>query len=128
MYNVSVKKDFIGHHFLIGGDWGPENRWHAHHYQVEVVLEGASLDQHGYLVDISDIEKSMTGLIERYRENTLNDLPEFTDLNPSIEHFSRIFCHAMAKKVELPNLTSLTVRIWEEANAWASYRHSYQCE
>ena len=30
MYTVSVKRDFIARHFLIGGDWGRENEPHAH--------------------------------------------------------------------------------------------------
>jgi 6-pyruvoyltetrahydropterin/6-carboxytetrahydropterin synthase len=122
MYNVSVKRGFIGQHYLIGSDWGPENQQHSHHYQVEVVLEGASLDQHGYLVDIMDIETNMQGLIDRYQDHTLNELPEFMGLNPSIEHFSRIFCEAMSQKVKAPNLNSITVRVWEDRNAWASYR------
>ena len=55
MYTLAVRRDFIARHFLIGGDWGPENNEHAHHYRVEVQLEGSSLDKHGYLVDIVDI-------------------------------------------------------------------------
>jgi 6-pyruvoyltetrahydropterin/6-carboxytetrahydropterin synthase len=125
MYTVSVKRDFIGQHYLIGGNWGPENQWHSHRYQVEVLLEGASLDQHGYLVDIMDIEINMKGLIDRYRDHTLNELPEFMGLNPSIEHFSRIFCESISQKVQAPNLNSITVRVWEDLNAWASYRHEF---
>jgi 6-pyruvoyltetrahydropterin/6-carboxytetrahydropterin synthase len=122
MYTVSVKRDFIGQHYLIAGDWGPENQQHSHHYQVEVLLEGASLDQHGYLIDIMDIEINMKGLIDRYQDQTLNELPEFEGLNPSIERFSRIFCETMSQKIQAPNLNSITVRIWEDLNAWASYR------
>ena len=77
MYKVAVKRDFIAQHFLIGGDWGPENQKHSHHYQVEVQLEGRSLDQHGYLVDIVDIENYLESIVERFRDKTLNDMPEF---------------------------------------------------
>ena len=35
MYSVAVKREFVAQHFLIGGDWGAENDWHSHHYQVE---------------------------------------------------------------------------------------------
>jgi 6-pyruvoyltetrahydropterin/6-carboxytetrahydropterin synthase len=125
MYTVSVKCDFIGQHFLIGGDWGPENQWHSHRYQVEVLLEGASLDQHGYLVDIMEIEANMKSLIDRYKDHALNELPEFMGLNPSIEHFSRIFCESISQKIQAPNLNSITVRVWEDLNAWASYRHEF---
>ncbi|MEK7786037.1 MAG: 6-carboxytetrahydropterin synthase, partial [Chloroflexota bacterium] len=96
MYIVAVKRDFVAQHYLIGGDWGPENRMHSHHYAVEVQLEDDQLDQHGYLVDIVDIEKHLNRLVAHYRDQTLNDLPEFAGLNPSLEHFSRILCLALA--------------------------------
>lgn len=121
-YTVAVKRDFVGQHFLIGGDWGAENEWHSHHYYVELQLEGDSLDQHGYLVDIVDIEHSLEAMVDYYQDKTLNDLPEFEGLNPSIEHFSRILCHQLADRITAPNLTHLTIKIWENEIAWASYR------
>lgn len=122
MYTVAVKRDFVAQHYLIGGDWGAENEWHSHHYEVEIQLEGATLDQHGYLVDIVDIEHHLEALVSRYRDKTLNDFPEFEGLNPSIEHFSRIFCQAMSERINAPNLSALTIKIWENDIAWASYR------
>lgn len=122
MYVVAVKREFTAQHFLIGGDWGAENQWHSHHYQVEVQLEGPTLDDHGYLVDIVEIERILEALVASYRDKTLNNLPEFSGLNPSIEHFSRIVCQRMAAGMAAPNLTAITVVIWENAIAWASYR------
>lgn len=122
MYTVAVKRDFVAQHFLIGGDWGPENEWHSHHYRVETQLEGNALDRHGYLVDIVDIEHHLEALVEYYRDKTLNELPEFAGLNPSIEHFSRIFCEAFSARVLAPNIFAVTTKIWENEIAWASYR------
>ncbi|MCA9948023.1 MAG: 6-carboxytetrahydropterin synthase [Anaerolineales bacterium] len=126
MYTVAVKRDFVAQHFLIGGDWGLENQWHSHHYVVEVQLEGSRLDQHGYLVDIVDIERGLERLVDRYRDKTLNDLPEFETLNPSIEHFSRIFCQTLAAHIQAENLSAITIKLWENEIAWASYRLSLQ--
>lgn len=122
MYIVAVQRDFVAQHFLIGGDWGPENQLHSHHYQVEVRLQGATLDQHGYLVDIVEIEHQLDSLVGRFRDQTLNELPEFTGLNPSIEHFARIFCQAFIARIQAENIAAVTVRIWENAIAWAEYR------
>ncbi len=124
MYTLAVKRNFVAQHFLIGGDWGPENQWHSHHYQLEVILEGDSLDQHGYLVDIVDVERNLEQLVAHYRDKTLNDLPEFAGLNPSIEHFTRILCHTLAKGLAANTLTAISVRIWENEIAWASYRQA----
>ena len=126
MYTVAVKRDFVAQHFLIGGDWGPENDWHSHHYVVEVQLEGAKLDKHGYLVDIVDIEHNLEALVAYYKDKTLNEFPEFANLNPSIEHFSRIFCHQLAERITAPNLNAITIKIWENDIAWASYKMSYE--
>lgn len=121
MYTVAVKRDFIAQHHLIGGDWGAENELHSHHYQVELQLHGEVLDTHGYLVDIVEIEKILNSLVEHYRDQTLNDLPEFTGLNPSIEHFSRILCQTIAAHLQAQNLQSITLKLWENDIAWASY-------
>lgn len=122
MYFVSVKRDFIAQHYLIGGDWGTENFPHSHHYILELILEGETLDQHGYLVDIVDIETALQALVDYYRDKTLNQLKEFEGLNPSIEHFSRILCKALAAHVVAPNLSAVSVKLWENEIAWASYR------
>jgi 6-pyruvoyltetrahydropterin/6-carboxytetrahydropterin synthase len=122
LYTVAVSRDFIAQHFLFGGDWGPENQLHSHHYRVEVQLEGPELDQHGYLVDIVDIESNLDSLVVHYRDKTLNILPEFKDLNPSIERLSRFFCEAMCARIHAPNISAVMVRIWENQIAWAAYR------
>jgi 6-pyruvoyltetrahydropterin/6-carboxytetrahydropterin synthase len=85
-------------------------------------LEGNELDQHGYLVDIVDIENALEQLVSYYRDKTLNELPEFSGLNPSIEHFSRILCRALAANATAPNILGVTVKLWENEIAWASYR------
>jgi 6-pyruvoyltetrahydropterin/6-carboxytetrahydropterin synthase len=122
MYTLAVKRTLIAQHYLVGGDWGPENERHSHHYQIEVQLQGRNLDQHGYLVDIVDVESRLEELINYYRDKILNDLPEFKGLNPSIEHFARIFCEQLQQKVRAPNLTALQVIIWENEIAWTAYR------
>ncbi len=122
MYTLSVKRDFVAHHFLVGGDWGSENQRHSHHYGVQVLLEGASLDKHGYLVDIVHVEKQLDELIAGYRNKTLNELIEFENLNPSIENFSRILCQALLKRIVFPNISAVTVKVDENQIASASYR------
>lgn len=122
MYTLAVKRDFVAQHYLIGGDWGAENQWHSHHYQLEVILEGDHLDQHGYLVDIVDVESTLHELVAYYRDKTLNDLPEFGGLNPSIEHFTRILCDALVSRLKATTLTAIGVKIWENEIAWAGCR------
>ena len=122
MYTLAVRRDFIAQHALVGGDWGAENQEHSHHYQLELRLEGNRLDEHGFLVDIVAVNASLERLVARYRDRALNDLPEFAGLNPSLEHFCRIVCQALSADIQAANLTALTVALWENESAWASFR------
>lgn len=121
MYTLAVQRKFTAQHYLIGGDWGAENDWHSHHYTLELQLEGERLNQHGYLVDIVQVEAALDALVHHYRDKTLNDLPEFAGLNPSIEHFARIAAERLAPTVAAPNLSALRLRIWENEIAWTAY-------
>lgn len=122
MYSVAVRRNFIAQHYLIGGEWGSENQLHSHPYQVEVLLQGNQLDEHGYLVDIVAIENHLEELINGYRDRTLNDLPEFDALNPSLERFAYSLCQQMHDRLRADNIHTITITLWENQLAWASYR------
>lgn len=122
MYTLGVKREFIARHFLIGGDWGPENFPNSHHYVLELRLEGRELDRHGYLVDIVDLERHLDEVVGYYREQMLNDKPEFAGLNPSIEHFARILATSLSERIQAENISALKVVLWENESAWAAFR------
>ena len=122
MYRLALRRSFIAGHHLIGGDWGAENVPHSHPYRIEVELEGSTLDDHGYLVDLLHLETALDALVRRFQDRSLNDLPEFANLNPSLEHFARVCCEGLRSGLAAPNIQALTVRLWESDDAWASYR------
>lgn len=122
MYTLGVRRDFIARHFLIGGDWGAENFPNSHHYILELQLEGEELDQNGYLVDIVDVEKHLDEVVNYFKEQMLNDKPEFAGLNPSIEHFARILATSLSERIQAKNISALKVVLWENASAWAAYQ------
>ena len=121
MYTLAVKRSFVARHFLVGGDWGQENQLHSHHYRVEVQVEGKVLNQYGYLVDIVALEAHLDDLVAYYREQILNELPEFAGLNPSIEHFARLLGQELLSRIKDP-LHALTAKVWEDDIAWTAYR------
>jgi len=121
MYTLGVRRDFIARHFLIGGDWGAENYPNSHHYVLELQLEGSKLDQHGYLVDIVDVEKHLDEIVNYYKEQMLNDKPEFSGLNPSIEHFARILATSLSDRIRAVNISAVKVVLWENESAWAAF-------
>ena len=127
VYQLCLQHQFVARHFLVGGDWGAENQPHAHAYRAEVLLEGDQLDSHGFLVDLVELESRVDRVLQRYREATLNDLPEFAGLNPSLEHFARLFAAGLCQDWPSSGLRALTVRLWENDAAWASFRQDLPC-
>lgn len=121
MYELGIQRDFIARHFLVGGDWGPENFPNSHHYVLELRLEGRELDQHGYLVDIVDVEKHLDEIVNYYKDGMLNEKPEFAGLNPSLENFARIICNSLNEKINANNISEIKVVLWENESAWAAY-------
>jgi 6-pyruvoyltetrahydropterin/6-carboxytetrahydropterin synthase len=121
-YSVTVRRDLIAQHFLVGGDWGRENELNSHRYEIEARYEGPSLDEHGFLVDIDAVDTALDAIVERYRDRTLNELPEFAGLNPSVEHFARILSDRLV--IAADNVDALEVTVWEDAGAAAGYRRT----
>tara|TARA_R110000772_G_scaffold34492_2_gene83603 strand:+ start:2800 stop:3189 length:390 start_codon:yes stop_codon:yes gene_type:complete len=124
MYSIAVQKDFIAQHYLIGGDWGDENQPHSHHYIIELKIEHDKLDQHGYLVDIVDIEAALANIVVYFQDKMLNELPEFAGLNPSLEHFSRIIWQKIIERIKPLGDGILEIKLWENATCWAAYKDS----
>lgn len=121
MYAVAVETEFVAQHFLTVPDCGPENELHSHIYGLDVAFEGTELDEHGYLLDIEEIEAEVERVAARYRDETLNDLPEFEGLNPSVEHFSRIIAESIGERVPTDRLDAITVTVGEDDIARAAY-------
>tara|TARA_Y100000590_G_scaffold367925_1_gene428272 strand:- start:8919 stop:9299 length:381 start_codon:yes stop_codon:yes gene_type:complete len=121
MYKVAVLREFIAQHYLIGGDWGSENDLNSHQYRLEITIENEELDQHGYLVDIVEVENVINDIVSTYKDNTLNDFPEFENLNPSLENFCRIIGDMFCKSLSVADVYSVEVRLWEDSLAWASH-------
>lgn len=119
MYRLCFRSEFTARHRLVGGDWGAENRLHGHPYRLEWELAAASLDEHGFLVDLVDVERALDGVMQRYRDAVLNDLPEFGVGNPSLERFARVLWDRLS--AALPPGIASSVRLWENEAAWAGY-------
>lgn len=120
-YELTVTREFIAQHYLTVPNPGPEGEVNSHHFTVELQFTGPELGEYGYLVDIDAVDAILDTLTDRYRDTLLNDLPEFEGLNPSIEHFSRVFGDRVADALSNPTPVRLTVRIWEDDTSWASH-------
>jgi 6-pyruvoyltetrahydropterin/6-carboxytetrahydropterin synthase len=121
MYTVTVQESFIAQHYLTVPDPGPEGDLHSHRFTAEVELRGSDLNEYGYLVDIDAVKAGIATVVDEYADATLNDKPAFAGLNPSVEHFARIFCDRFVTAAAPTNPEAVEVRLWEDEEAWASY-------
>jgi 6-pyruvoyltetrahydropterin/6-carboxytetrahydropterin synthase len=121
MYEVTVTRPFVAQHYLTVPDPGPEGELHSHAFEVEVTVRGPELNEYGYLVDIDDVKAAMASLLDRYRDATLNDLPEFEGQNPSVERLARAFADRFVSASGVENPDSVRVCIWEDDEACAVY-------
>ena len=124
MYTVSVMADFVAQHYLTVPDPGPEGEIHSHHYEVELTLAGPELDEDDYLVDIEAVEGVLAEVRARYEDELLNDQPTFEGHNPSVEHFARVVWNLTVDELDTDHLSTLTVTIHEDDDAWAAYEDS----
>lgn len=120
-FAVSVQQSFIAQHFLIGGDWGKENRPHSHHFKVEVIIKAKRLDRHNYVADIAVLQNKLKDVTFKFEDKLLNELDEFKDENPSIELFAKIIWDKVFCDMDTTNMLSSKIRLWEDDLSWASY-------
>jgi 6-pyruvoyltetrahydropterin/6-carboxytetrahydropterin synthase len=121
MYEISIIKTLIAQHYLLN-EKGFESKIHSHPYKVEVILSGNRLDKNGYLVNFIEVEKIIDDIIELFRDKILNKLEEFTELNPSLENFAKVFCQKFISRIKVTSINSVVVKIWESEDAWALYQ------
>lgn len=127
MHSLMLRTQFIAQHFLIGKDFGQENSRHSHHYGFEIEIERPDLDEFNYIIDIIELKQRLDDLIAYFNDKTLNDLPEFVDQNPSLELFSKILWHKCHRNFKFADDCCITVRLWEDDIAQASYRALQKC-
>lgn len=121
-YTLHVVKEFRAQHMLTVACAGPESVPHSHAFKVIVALESDVLDTAGYLVDITEVETALGNVIGYFSEGLLNELPEFQGLNPSLEHFARIFFELLAEAwYARTDVRIREVTLWEDELASITY-------
>jgi 6-pyruvoyltetrahydropterin/6-carboxytetrahydropterin synthase len=121
MFVVSVQAHYDSAHYLRNYH-GKCERLHGHRYLVELALATNELDAAGIAFDFVDVKKHLRELADELDHNNLNELPPFTDIEPSAENQARYFYEEMKRR--LPRAMSdavLYVRVWETPTQWAQY-------
>ena len=127
-YEVGVIGRFTARHRLVG-DFGPASQEHAHDYRVEVAATADDLQPDGTALDITILQNALARATHALHGRNLNDLPELGGRNPGLEPFACALAEGLSRALvpALPprTLTALTVKLWEDEEAFATYTLSF---
>ena len=90
---------------------------------MQAIFEGDRLDQHGYLLDIAEVEPRLDGIVARYRDRMLNEMPEMA-ARTRRSSGSRASADRVAQDLPAGNVSALTIKLWESDTAFATCRRA----
>ena len=123
MFEIAVEESFAAGHALRGYQGKCENV-HGHNYKVRVVLAGEKLNPVGLLYDFGELKKRIEEVIRGIDHKFLNDLPPFTEVNPSAENIAKYFYDELSRRLSA-NANGARLRevtIFETETTTATYR------
>jgi 6-pyruvoyltetrahydropterin/6-carboxytetrahydropterin synthase len=121
MFVVSVQAHYDSAHFLRSYH-GKCEQLHGHRYVVEAALATTKLGEGGIAFDFVDLKRVLRGLADELDHNNLNDLPPFTEIEPSAENQARYFYEELKKRLPPEQAEALLyTKVWETPNQWAQY-------
>ncbi len=122
IYELKVRDHFDAAHTLAGYD-GPCRYLHGHTWDVEVSIEGKTLDEVGILCDFKFIKDTLHAILDNFDHRYVNDVPPFDKVNPTAEHLARVILCELER--QLPQGLKLSqVAVWESPAACVTFRRS----
>jgi 6-pyruvoyltetrahydropterin/6-carboxytetrahydropterin synthase len=120
MYEIGVSATFEAIHRL-RGPFGPATERHGHHYRVDAIARGPTLDEHDALCDVAMLQTMLNSCARDLNGHDLDELPIFTDRNSTAENVAHYLFDTIAKRLAAPGVMTLSVRVWESPTIWAGF-------
>lgn len=121
-YSIRIEARFEAAHFLRSYR-GVAEPLHGHSYKVEAVLSGSSaaLDEDAIAVDFVSSKRELERLAKKLDYGFINDVPPFTEVNPSAENIAEWFWKELSSAVSSENASVDSVTVWEGPANAATY-------
>lgn len=119
IYTLTVKSDFAAAHRLREYDGNCE-RLHGHNWLVEASVSCETLDASGMAVDFRVIKGALRDVLETLDHAYLNDVPPFSEINPSSENIARHIFEELELRMP-PRVAVSRVIVWESPDARAEF-------
>ncbi|NCC23739.1 MAG: 6-carboxytetrahydropterin synthase QueD [Deltaproteobacteria bacterium] len=121
-WTLTVAGEFSASHQLRHYE-GKCEALHGHNFGVEVAVSGTRLNpKTGILLDFKTLKAMLGEVLSLLDHRHLNELPEFTEINPSSETLARFIYEALASKVQGLAVRLEYVSVSEKAGSTATFR------
>ena len=129
---ISRKAHFNAAYRLYRKDWTFEQNdavfgkcnnptFHGHNYELDVKITGEPAADTGFVINLkllSDLIKET--VLEKLDHKNLNlDVPEFSDLNPTVENIAIVIYNILRSKID--EKLDLQIRLYETERNFAEY-------
>jgi len=120
VFEVYVKTHFSAAHSLRGyaGDCA---RVHGHNWMVEVFVRSAELVELGIGIDFRDVRTAVEEVLAELDHRDLNDLPLFTEQNPTSENIARFIYKELSRRLNTGKIQVSRVKVSETPGEGAFY-------
>jgi 6-pyruvoyltetrahydropterin/6-carboxytetrahydropterin synthase len=120
MYTLKVRTEIAASH-IIEGHAGKCARLHGHNWKIDVEVQTQGLDALGMGMDFADLKAETKAVTEPLDHRHLNDLPGFTDVNPTAENVASYVYREVSARLAKHDIKVSRVTIWETDRASVSY-------
>lgn len=95
--------------------------YHGHNYEIEVKVTGIPNAATGFVIDLKFLSDTIEEFIlEKLDHKNLNlDVPEFADLNPTVENIAIVIYQILREKIDKE--MDLQIRLYETPRNFAEY-------
>ena len=123
-FRIRIQGSFDSSHYLYSYfPDGSDEPMHGHTWRVEIFIqkEDGGIDGKGISYDFLRARKRLDELIERIDHICINELPEFSGINPTSENIALWFARGLSPELKNTGGKLLEVRVHEGPNNYASF-------
>lgn len=122
-FTVRVEARFESAHYLREYR-GISEPLHGHSYKVEADLaaRGGGVDSDAIAVDFVSARRKLEQLAKKLDYACINDIPPFTEVNPSAENIAEWFARELGAAVAEEEAVIVAVTVWEGPVNSVTYR------
>ena len=120
MYKLNVTGSFCAAHQLNGYN-GLCKNLHGHNWKVRLCVMCDTLDEIGMAMDFGAIKKQLNELLETLDHQFLNELPAFSEMNPTSENLARYIFEQMGVKLSQCPCEVVETEVWESEKSSVVY-------